>query len=106
MRMACPKRGDEEMIKRALRYLKGAPRVVYHYSWEGEVGNLTVYADSDWGGDKEERRSASGGVIMHGRHLVGHWSLSCNLVPPRVRGRPNSMPVQRAYLRCLEYGIS
>ena len=62
------------MIKRALRYLKGAPRLIYHYPWEGGIGNLTVHTDSDWGGDKERRRSTSGGIILHGGHLIGHWS--------------------------------
>ena len=36
MRMAEPKRGDEEMIKRALRYLKGTPRLMYQS--HGRVG--------------------------------------------------------------------
>ena len=88
MRMAHPKRGDEEMIKRALRYLKGAPKLIYHYPWEGEIGKLTVYTDSDWGGDKERRRSTSGGVILHGRHLVGHWS-KLQASPAPVRGKLN-----------------
>ena len=74
MRMAHPKRGDEEMIKRTLRYLKGAPRLTYHYPWESGIGKLTVYTDSDWGGDRQKRRSTSGGVLLHGRHLIGHWS--------------------------------
>ena len=35
---------------------------------------LVVYTDSDWAGDKEKRRSTSGGVIFHGGCLIGHWS--------------------------------
>ena len=56
--------------------------MVYHYPWEGGIGNLTVFTDSDWGGDKEKRRSTSGGVIFHGRHLVGHWSKLQNSPAP------------------------
>ena len=32
MRMANPKKGDELILKRVLRYLKGSPRSVYQYS--------------------------------------------------------------------------
>ena len=82
MKMAKPKRGDEEMIKRALRYLKGTPRLKYHYPWESGMGELTLYTDSDWGGDKEKRRSTSGVVILHGSHLIGHWSKLQNSPAP------------------------
>ena len=74
MRMANPRKGDEAMVKRTLRYLKGQPRSVYKYGWGDGIGDLVVYTDSDWAGDKEKRRSTSGGVILHGGHLVGHWS--------------------------------
>ena len=33
-----------------------------------------LYTDSDWAGDKEKRKSTSGGLIICGGHLVGHWS--------------------------------
>ena len=74
MRMADPRRGDEVILKRVLRYLKGNPRSVYQYPWGGDSTDLTVYTDSDWAGDREKRRSTSGGVIIYGGHLVGHWS--------------------------------
>ena len=74
MRMATPRKGDESLIKWTLRYLKGHPRMVYQYGWSSGIGGLTLYTDSDWAGEKEKRRSTSGGVIFHGSHLVGHWS--------------------------------
>ena len=74
MRMANPKKGDELILKRVLRYLKGSPRSIYCYSWGGDMSQLELYTDSDWAGDKERRRSTSGGVILYGGHLVGHWS--------------------------------
>ena len=43
---------------------------------------MTVYTDSDWAGDKDKRRSASGGVILYGGHLVGHWSKLQNSPAP------------------------
>ena len=74
MRMADPRRGDEVILKRVLRYLKGNPRSVYRYPWGGDMTDLALYTDSDWAGDKEKRRSTSGGVIIYGGHLVGHGS--------------------------------
>ena len=82
MRMAKPKRGDEALVKRVLRYLKGHPRSAYVYPWNAETGSLEVYSDSDWGGDKDKRRSTSGGVILYGGHLVGHWSKLQNSPAP------------------------
>ena len=82
MRMANPRRGDESLVKRTLRSLQGQPRSVYRYSWGGDPSDLTVYTDSDWAGDKDKRRSASGGVILYGGHLVGHWSKLQNSPAP------------------------
>ena len=46
------------------------------------MDNLELYTDSDWAGDKEKRRSTSGGVILFGGHLVGHWSKLQNSPAP------------------------
>ena len=35
-----------------------------------------LYTDSDWAGDKETRRSTSGGCLMLGQHVISHWSKS------------------------------
>ena len=35
---------------------------------------MTVYADSDWGGDRLSRKSTSGGAIMLGGHCIRTWS--------------------------------
>ena len=74
MKMANPRKGDEALVKRTLRYLKGHSRSIYKYAWGGDMQDLVLYTFSDWAGDKEKRRSASGGVIVYGGHLVGHWS--------------------------------
>ena len=82
MRVAKPKKGDETILKRVLRYLKGSLRSVYRYLWGGDSKQLELYSDSDWGRDKDKRRSTSGGVIFYGGHLVGHWSkLQCAPAP-------------------------
>ena len=74
MHMAKPMIGDDVLVKRVLRYLKGNPRSVYEYSYTTDPGALVLYTDSDWGGCKKTRRSTSGGVLFHGPHLVAHWS--------------------------------
>ena len=37
-------------------------------------GEITIFVDSDWAGEITTRRSTSGGIIMHGKHMVNHWS--------------------------------
>ena len=73
-RMATPRVGDWNLLKRLGRYLVGAPRVVYEYPWQSAVQNCEGYIDSDWGGCKGSRRSTSGGVLMSGLHVLKTWS--------------------------------
>ena len=37
-------------------------------------GAILGFSDSDWGGDLVTRRSTSGGLLMHGLHLLCPWS--------------------------------
>jgi len=48
--------------KRVLRYLKGTST----YAIEYKKGNkkLMAYADSDWAGDIDDRRSCTGNLVM------------------------------------------
>jgi hypothetical protein len=71
--MSSPRRRDVEALKRVARYLKGAPRVVYDFAWQPEVG-LQTYVDTDFAGCMATRRSTSGGCAMRGTHLMKHWS--------------------------------
>jgi hypothetical protein len=72
-RMAHPKRRDFEPLARVARYLKGAPRVVYGFEWQPDMG-LQTYVDTDFAGCTATRRSTSGGCAMRGSHLIKHWS--------------------------------
>eukprot|EP00971_Amphidinium_carterae_P283385 5625998-Amphidinium_carterae.1 len=73
--MACPTEADEVRVKRAIRFLKGHPRLVSLYRWgQGEDAVLKGYTDSDWGGCRRTRRSTSGGVLMWGSSCISHWS--------------------------------
>ena len=72
--MACPTRLDTVKLKRLIRYLSGARRKAIMYKWQNPTDQLTVFSDSDWAGCIKTRRSTSGGVLLHGQHLVHHWS--------------------------------
>ena len=46
--MAHPKIGDEWLVKRVCRYIKGKPRDAQSYEYQGEAQVLVVQTDSDW----------------------------------------------------------
>ena len=71
--MSNPKEGDDQMIKRIIRYLKGKPRVAIRYRFQMESEGIIVYTDSDWAGDVETRKSTSGGVVCRGSHTISWW---------------------------------
>ena len=72
--MAQPRIGDEMGVKRLARYLRQFPELALVYEWQAEPQSVTGYSDSDWGGCAVTRRSTSGGVLLHGRHLLGFWA--------------------------------
>jgi len=72
--MANPTRGDVVRLKRVLRYLKGASRVVNLFVWQSPQSQLVTYSDSEWAGCAKTRKSTTGGVIMLGSHMLAHWS--------------------------------
>ena len=78
--MARPMCGAEHGLRRAVRYLMRYPRWVVTYLWQEAPGGFQVFTDSDWGGCTRTRRSTSGGALMHGGHLVTHWSRTQQLV--------------------------
>ena len=72
--MCAPSERDWSDLKRVGRYLVGCPRVVQKFEWQKRFEVLHAYADSDWAGCAETRRSTSGGLIQLGKHTVKHWS--------------------------------
>ena len=73
--MATPTAGAWKKIKRIGRYLKGRPRTVLKYAWQGqEEEEVEGYTDSDWAGCRTTGKSTSGGLIMIGRHFIKGWS--------------------------------
>ena len=72
--MSNPHKGDEERVKRVIRYLKGSPSCVYVFNWQSQPSSLKVMTDSDRANCVTTRRSVSGGLVLHGQHLLAHWS--------------------------------
>ena len=71
--MAMPTLRDMERVKRIGRYLAGKPRARCWFRLQ-QSGELDVYSDADWGGDKATRRSVSAGFIMRGGHCLKTWT--------------------------------
>ena len=72
-RMSRALEGDDVLIKRVIRYLKGKPRVSLFYGFQEPHPDLVVMTDSDWGGDKVTRRSTSRGVVLNSMHTISWW---------------------------------
>jgi transposase InsO family protein len=72
---ASPKRHHWELLKRALRYLKGTRDWVLQY--DGSDGGMDLdfhgYSDADWSGDPDTSRSTSGFVFISTGGAIG-WS--------------------------------
>ena len=75
--MAKPKIKDWGKVKRLARYLVEVPRLVWRFA-ENEGQNdkmqIDVYTDSDWAGDKESRKSTSGGLICVAGGTCKSWA--------------------------------
>jgi len=79
-KISSPRVCDWVGMKRLARYLLDKSRCVVKYSYQEWVNEINVWVDSDWAGCHETRKSTSGGVIMHGRHIVKHWSSTQNVI--------------------------
>ncbi|XP_059461929.1 uncharacterized mitochondrial protein AtMg00810-like [Corylus avellana] len=64
----CPTTEHIKAVKRVLRYLKGTPDHVLHFT-PGPL-QLQAYCDSDWAGDPLNRRSTTGYCVFFSSNLV------------------------------------
>ena len=69
-RMSKPMKGDFEHVSRLGRYLRSHPRAIWSFPWGHDVSEVIVRTDSDWAGDKRDRASVSGVMLMIGSHLI------------------------------------
>ena len=72
--MARPTKGAWRRLKKVVRYLLGREAVVWWYEWQEGGSGIRIWADSDWGGSRWDRRSTSGGVLKLGKHCIKTWS--------------------------------
>ncbi len=77
--MAAPTESSVAALKRFGRYLEGRRRLVFLYPWQ-DADCLDIYSDTDWAGCRRTRKSASGGCLMVGKHLIKSWGSTQNLV--------------------------
>ena len=73
---ATPTKTGVEQLKRLIRYLASAPRLVWHFGihTSADPSELNVFVDTDFAGCHITRRSTSGGAACRGNHLIKHWS--------------------------------
>ena len=60
-----PKDADMVRLKRVGRFLIGRPITRTHYRWGVRSDRIMAYTDSDWAANREDRRSVSGGMLVH-----------------------------------------
>ena len=83
--MCCkPTKTGVEQVKRLIRYLAGAKRLVWKFGFQKpkECAELTVNVDTNFVGCHIARRSTSGGAACRGDHLITHWSSTQSIVAP------------------------
>ena len=62
--MAKPKRGSWKSFKKVARYLVGRTKVVWEFTWQEEAKLSYVLPDSDWGGNKRDRKCVEVGESL------------------------------------------
>lgn len=73
--MARPSADSWRKAKKVGRYLVGAPRLVWKFEEKAEEPEcIEAFADSDWAGCKDTRKSTSGGMLVVGGVCLKSWS--------------------------------
>ena len=68
--MATPTIRHYEILKRCVRYLVYRPELEYVFERQKTPREMTIYSDTDWAGCPLTRKSTSGTLVMHGRHII------------------------------------
>ena len=79
-KMSRPDAQDKKNMKRLGRFLVGRPRVGCLFEWQAHPSALHALADADWAGDRQSRKSVSGGMILHGKHQIKAWTKQQSIV--------------------------
>ena len=78
--MQAPDRWEQKSIKRAVRYLLGAGRVVQRYKQQDTPKGITVYTDSDFAGCTRTRKSTSCCIVFWGNHMLRSTSTTQGVI--------------------------
>ena len=79
-KMSPPDAQDLKNMKRLGRFLVGMPRVGCLFEWQAHPSALHALVDADGAGDRQSRKSVSGGMILHGKHLIKAWTKQQSIV--------------------------
>ena len=74
---ATPKESHLTTVKRIIRYINGTPD---YGLWYSKDSNGLWYANADWAGSVDDRKSTSGGRFYLGNNLVSWMSKKQNSV--------------------------
>jgi hypothetical protein len=72
--MEDPRQTHLDAVKHLLRYIAGTWNFGIRYSKQEGAGSLLGYGDSDFAGDKEDRRSTTGIVFFLGNKPISWQS--------------------------------
>ena len=78
--MSKPTQRALRRLKRLGRYLLGVRNTSFKYKQGHAVSHIDVYTDSDWAGDRINRKSTSGGMLCVGDGLIKSWSKSQTVI--------------------------
>ena len=79
-KMSRPDAQDLKNMKRVGPFLVARPRVGCLFEWQAHPSALHALADADWAGDRQSRKSVSGSMILHGKHLIKAWMKQQSIV--------------------------
>ena len=68
--MSRPTQRSWRQLKQLGRYLVGKPDMTWEYKAGAQTDMIDVYVDSDWAGDRQQRKSISGGLVIVGGIVV------------------------------------
>ena len=78
--MSAPSAKGWARLKRIGKYLIGSAKITQTFPFEKRPNSIKADGDSDWAGQKEDRKSTSGGVLRLGSHAVKTWSSTQNTI--------------------------
>ena len=79
-KMSNPTQQAWQRLIRLGRYLRGRPRLVWHFNWQEEPLELRMFSDANWAGCPRSRKSTSGGAALLGIHPIRVYSKTQSVI--------------------------